>query len=132
MLDGQLAETQIKWHEGNSACIVLASEGYPRQPRTGDAINGLDRASLVEGVTIFHAGTMSRDADGSTNDEDRPTGEARDHRSFFTAGGRVLGITSTGKDLEQALSTAYEAAGLIFWNGMQYRRDIGSRSNVDA
>jgi phosphoribosylamine--glycine ligase len=108
MLDGSLSETQIKWRQGNSACVVLAAEGYPQKPRTGDVIRGLDDAGALNDVTIFHAGTK-RSADGT----------------IATAGGRVLGITAVGDTLDESLQRAYAAAEKISWQGMQYRRDIG-------
>ena len=105
MLDGTLDSIDIKWKQGSSACIVLASEGYPSKPRTGDLISGLERVGDVE---VFHAGTSAL-----TPDE------------FYTAGGRVLGVTATGDDLSTALSASYAAVDKISWPGMQYRRDIG-------
>jgi phosphoribosylamine--glycine ligase len=107
MLDGTLAQTDIKWRSGSSACVVLASEGYPAKPRTGDIITGLAEAAGAN-VEIFHAGT-ARDGQGN----------------FVTSGGRVLGVASTGDDLEQALASAYLAVEKISWPGMQFRRDIG-------
>jgi phosphoribosylamine--glycine ligase len=94
MLNGTLGSTQIKWREGNSACVVLAAEGYPQKPRTGDAIHGLDKTSAIDDVTIFHAGTSLSD-DGA----------------LVTAGGRVLGVTANGNDLADALRKAYDACG---------------------
>lgn len=108
MLDGNLNNLNIKWLPGSSACIVLASAGYPAQPQTGDVIYGLDQASALSDVAIFHAGTAMS-----------ASGEP------VTAGGRVLGVTSTGDDLQQALSQAYSAVEKISWPGMQFRRDIG-------
>lgn len=107
MLAVQLAAKEIIWREGNSACVVLAAEGYPQSPRTGDVIAGLDEAATIANVTIFHAGTK------------------RDDGGFVTAGGRVLGVTATGDSLSEALRTAYTGAKRISWRGMQYRRDIG-------
>jgi phosphoribosylamine--glycine ligase len=104
-----LANTEIKWWPGNSACVVLASEGYPQKSRTGDIITGLDEAAAVPNVQIFHAGT-SLSADGK----------------FTTAGGRVLGVTAIGDDLRSAVDSAYAAVGKISWPGMQYRKDIGT------
>jgi phosphoribosylamine--glycine ligase len=103
-----LANFDIKWRPGSSACIVLASEGYPQKPRTGDVISGLEAAAAVPNVQIFHAGTTSSPDNQLT-----------------TAGGRVLDVTATGNDLPSALSSAYSAAGKISWSGMQYRKDIG-------
>jgi phosphoribosylamine--glycine ligase len=108
MLDGKLAEIDIKWRPGSSACVVLAAEGYPGKPRTGDMIEGLDAAAAVPNVEIFHAGTSTLIAD-----------------EFFANGGRVLGVTATGDDLATALSTAYSAVEKINWPGMQFRSDIG-------
>ncbi len=107
MLEGKLAETEIGWREGNSACVVLAAEGYPQKARTGDVISGLNDALKMENVTIYHAGTASSNSD------------------VVTAGGRVLGVTATGATLDDALSTAYSGVRHISWRGMQFRRDIG-------
>lgn len=107
MLNGSLSSLEIKWKAGSSACVVLASDGYPAKPRTGDMIAGLDQAAS-ENVQIFHAGT-SADADGHIR----------------TSGGRVLGVTAVGDDLDSALATAYAGVEKINWPGMQYRRDIG-------
>lgn len=107
MLDGTLADLDINWRPGSSACVVLASLGYPAKPMTGDAIEGLDAASLEPNVEIFHAGT------------------ALDQGRIVTAGGRVLGVTATGETLDASLKAAYAAASKISFNGMQFRRDIG-------
>lgn len=98
----------IKWKQGSSACVILAAANYPNKPKTGDTISGIEKSKKIENTFVFHAGTK--------NDE---------NGNFLTAGGRVLGITATGANLEEALRTAYEAVGKINWNGMQYRRDIG-------
>jgi phosphoribosylamine--glycine ligase len=105
---GRLSEVSVQWSEESSACVVLASRGYPARPETGARIEGLERAAQHEGVEIFHAGT-SRSASGD----------------WLTAGGRVLGVTATAPTLELALSRCYGAVGDIHWDGMQYRRDIG-------
>ncbi len=107
MLTGNLAALNIKWRQGSSACVVLASEGYPGKPRSGDVINGLG-AVTNENVTVFHAGTASG-----------PDG------AYLTSGGRVLGVTATGNDLDSALTLAYSVVDKINWQGMQYRKDIG-------
>lgn len=116
MLDGTLRETEIKWRAGSSACVVLASEGYPATPRTGHLITGLHAAAAIPDVEIFHAGTT------------------RANGGFATSGGRVLGVTSTGPDLPTALSTVYSAVREINFHGMQFRRDIGRemRSEVSG
>jgi phosphoribosylamine--glycine ligase len=108
MINGTLSDMEIRWKPGASATVVLAAEGYPGSPRRGDVINGLNEATNLDGVTVFHAGTSI----GAGND-------------LVTAGGRVLGVTAIGDNISHALETAYKAIGLINWAGMQYRRDIG-------
>jgi phosphoribosylamine--glycine ligase len=102
-------ETPLRWRDDACVTVVLASEGYPGSPRTGDAIQGLAEASRLEGVIIFHAGT-------AVGDE----GEIR------TAGGRVLNVTALGPTLADARARAYEATEMISWPGMQYREDIAA------
>lgn len=108
MLSGTLSELNVRWRQGSSACVVLASEGYPAKPRTGDTISGIDDAKSDPNVTVFHAGTSRENG-----------------TEFRTAGGRVLGVAATGDVLYVALANAYRAAEKISWPGMQYRRDIG-------
>jgi phosphoribosylamine--glycine ligase len=100
----------LRWRDEACVTVVLASEGYPAAPRTGDAMAGLEAAGAVEGVTVFHAGTKA--AGGGV----------------LTAGGRVLNVTALGSTLAQARARAYQAAGLISWPGMQFRRDIAERA----
>ena len=129
MLTGKLGETQINWRDGNSACVVLAAEGYPQRPRTGDVITGLEDAASIPNVTIFHAGTAFSEhgqVGVATGSEAAEPAIAEAGRPYFrSAGGRVLGVTATGPSLDEALASAYHAVGLISWDGMQYRRDIG-------
>ena len=108
MLNGTLRDTQIKWRNGNSACVILAAEGYPQSARTGDLIMGLDDAAAIDGSIIFHAGT-----------------KLSSEGVFMTSGGRVLGVTAVGESLDEALLKAYAAVEKISWPGMQYRQDIG-------
>jgi phosphoribosylamine--glycine ligase len=108
---GRLSSVRADWSDESSACVVLASRGYPDGPQTGDVIEGLGEQPGDPRVQIFHAGTK-RDADGS----------------WRTAGGRVLGVTATGATLDEALARSYDAAGRIRWQGMQYRRDIGKQN----
>lgn len=106
MLSQSLNNLEIEWEKANAACVVLASKGYPAKAQTGDVINGLNVEK--ENVVVFHAGT-SRNENGE----------------FITAGGRVLGVTAKGANLDEALKLAYETVGEINWSGMQYRKDIG-------
>ena len=108
--DGDLRGREVTLHPGVSVGVVLAAGGYPGAVKNGAPIAGLDAAARVPGVTIFHAGTAQRD-DG-----------------IVTAGGRVLTVVATGSDYQSAIDRAYEAAGLISFEGMQYRRDIGRKA----
>ena len=105
-------EADVKLADVACVGVVLASEGYPPAPvRRGDVIDGLGAANALPGVSVFHAGTKS-------DDEGRVT----------TNGGRVLTVTATGADLAAARDRAYEAAALISWPGVHYRRDIAAQA----
>jgi phosphoribosylamine--glycine ligase len=91
-----------------SVCVVLAAEGYPDAPRTGDTIEGISEAEAT-GAVVFQAGTK-RQAD-----------------KLVTAGGRVLGVTAGGEGLEAAVQSAYEAVSKIHFEGAHYRKDIGAK-----
>lgn len=108
---GGLGKLPVRWSNESSACVVLASRGYPSRPETGAVIEGLERASRHESVRLFHAGTARS-----------PSGD------WLTAGGRVLGVTATAQTLEGALKRCYDATNEIHWDGMHYRRDIGKFS----
>ena len=105
-VDGTLDQIDIKWKPGAACCIVLASGGYPVQYQSGYPISGLEEAGRL--ATVFHAGTKIGQ-DGSV----------------LTAGGRVLGVTAVGDDLDQAIAKAYEAAKCISFQDMHLRTDIG-------
>jgi phosphoribosylamine--glycine ligase len=109
MIDGKLRDVSVEWSDESSACVVLASAGYPGAYETGAAIKGLERFPDDDDLQVFHAGTAKTKAGGD----------------FVTAGGRVLGITAAAATLEQALARCYNAIAKITWEGMQYRRDIG-------
>lgn len=107
--DGTLADVDVKWADGACACVIEASGGYPQHYEKGYEISGLDENGQYEGVTVYHAGTKK--ADGK----------------YLTNGGRVLGITATGKDLSEALEKAYAAVEHITFKDMHYRTDIGRK-----
>jgi len=94
----------------DDACVtvVLATEGYPTDPRTGDVISGLDGSAGDDDVIVFHAGT------------------ARTDDGLVTAGGRVLAVTALGADVAAARTKAYAAADAISWRGKYCRRDIAA------
>jgi phosphoribosylamine--glycine ligase len=112
---GHLNSTKLKWLPGASACVVLASGGYPGKFEVGKHIDGLAPAERVADVQVFHAGTIQRASSGNSVE-------------IVTSGGRVLGVTSVGPTLESALTSAYRGAAEIHFDGMHYRKDIGGRA----
>lgn len=108
---GTLAEhPALDWDPRPAVTVVMAAENYPGAPRTGDPIAGLEDALALDGVDVLHAGTTIADGE------------------FTTSGGRVLSVVALGDDLAGARARAYEAAGLISWDGAQYRTDIALRA----
>ncbi len=104
---GRLKPEKLKWKAGASACVVLASGGYPGKFETGKEIHGLEDAGKLPDAKVLHAGTK------------------RAGEKIVTSGGRVLGVTATGRSLPEALKKAYEGVGKIQFDGMHYRKDIG-------
>ena len=103
---------QFRWKPGASVCIVIASEGYPGKYTTGKPIQGLTGFSENNGVKVLHAGT-------------KLVGDV-----VVTSGGRVLGVTTAAASLDQAVASAYSAVSRIQFDGMQYRRDIGTQAGL--
>jgi phosphoribosylamine--glycine ligase len=103
---GTLDQVDARWNAGAACCLVLASGGYPTAYQKGYPITGIDRAS--ETAVVFHAGTKRTDSG-----------------ALVTNGGRVLGVTATGSDLNAAIDGAYAAASHINFQDMHFRRDIG-------
>ena len=109
---GTLAEHQpLSWREGAAVTVVVASEGYPAAPITGDVIDGVADAESVPGVAVIHAGT-SHNVDGD----------------LVTAGGRVLAVTAVARDLADARESAYRAVDRISIRGAHSRGDIALRA----
>ena len=106
-VDGRLAETELRWAPGASACIIASSSGYPGSYQTGLPITGLSSAAQIPDVEVFHSGTAAKDG------------------QIVTSGGRVLGVTARGDALDSALACAYAAMAHIHFEGIYYRRDIG-------
>jgi len=104
---GKLQPEKLKWKPGASACVVLASGGYPGKFESGKEIHGLEDAAKIPDVKVLHAGTKLQGG------------------KIVTSGGRVLGVTATGSSLDAALQKAYQAAEKIRFDGMHFRRDIG-------
>ncbi len=108
--DGELKDFDLRWRDEAAVCVVMAANGYPGDYVKGSEIKGLDRVAVLEDVMIFHAGTARRDG------------------RLVAVGGRVLGITATGKTIADARLSAYRAADLIDWPQGFCRRDIARRA----
>ncbi len=109
--DGELASFDLRWETLHSLVVVMAAKGYPGSYAKGTEIRGLERAALIPGVQVFHAGTSRRE-DGA----------------LIAIGGRVLGVTATGTTLAEAQTAAYAAVDAIDWPEGFCRRDIGWRA----
>ena len=109
--EGRAGDIDLAWSDKWAVCVVLASEGYPGSYEKGKVILGIEEAEALEGVTVFHAGTV-RNVDGE----------------LLTAGGRVLNVVALGDTFEEARERAYEACDLINFEGKQFRTDIGARA----
>jgi phosphoribosylamine--glycine ligase len=109
-IDGRLEETEIRWSQGASACVIASSAGYPGSYKTGLTISGLKSAERVPGIQIFHSGSV------------------RLGDQLVTSGGRVLGVAARATSLKEALDRAYQAMAEIQFEGIYYRRDIGHRA----
>ncbi|MFZ1006422.1 MAG: phosphoribosylamine--glycine ligase [Candidatus Sulfotelmatobacter sp.] len=109
-IEGRVSEGDFKWSHDASVCVVMASGGYPGTFEVGKKISGLDEVGAIDGVKLFHAGTVKRGGD------------------FYTAGGRVLGVSARADSLERAVGRAYEACGKIRFDGAHYRKDIAGRA----
>jgi len=108
-VNGTLNQAEAQWDRRVALGVVLAAEGYPDNPRKGDAITGLPKAH-DDDVHVFHAGTLLEDGKVVTN------------------GGRVLCVTALGDTVRVAQRRAYEIAEQIQFDGRQMRRDIGYRA----
>jgi phosphoribosylamine--glycine ligase len=100
---------KLDWRKGAAACVIMASKGYPGQYSTGTGIQGLQNIR-DNNTVVFHSGTR------------------RDGGNWFTAGGRVLGVTGIDAELKPALDRAYAGVRKIHWDGATYRRDIGAKA----
>ena len=109
-IDGTLDKIEVRWKDLSACTIVLASGGYPENYEKGKLISGILDAEQMKDIIVFHAGT-----------------KYNENKNLVTNGGRVLGVTSTGIDLKEALQNAYKAIEKISFDGMYYRKDIGKK-----
>ena len=107
--DETLSELSVEFSDEAAACVIVASGGYPKAYKKGYVMD-FGKAETLPDVTVYHAGTALKDG------------------KLVTSGGRVLGVTATGKDLETALQKAYAAVEEIHFDGAFYRKDIGQRA----
>ncbi len=113
-IEGRVSPGDFRWTPEAAVCVVVASGGYPGKFESGKQIFGLDEAAQVEGVTVFHAATRKQNG------------------AYYTAGGRVLGVTARASNLGTAVERAYAAVEKIRFEGMYYRRDIAARALQQA
>jgi phosphoribosylamine--glycine ligase len=106
---GKLAGEKLDWSNESAVTVVLASQGYPANPVTGEPITGINE---ISGAKVFHAGTTLRDG------------------VVHSSGGRVLAVTGTGEDLTEARNTAYRVISGITLAGSHYRSDIALNASV--
>jgi phosphoribosylamine--glycine ligase len=109
-IEGKLSKVRFSWDKRTALCVVMTSDGYPGEYEKGMEIAGLERASKMKDVVVFHAGTAIRDG------------------RLVTAGGRVLGVTGLGLGIKRAIKKAYKAVEEINWEGAYYRHDIGAKA----
>ena len=109
-IEGRTSEGDFKWSQDAAVCVVISSGGYPGTFEVGKKIIGLEDAEKMGGVKVFHAGTTQRDG------------------GFYTAGGRVLGVTARGADVQSAVARAYEAVAKIGFENAHCRKDIAARA----
>ena len=109
-IDGRTSEGDFRWSTDASVCVVVSSGGYPGTFEVGKKIMGLEGADKIEGAKVFHSGTTRRDG------------------AYYTAGGRVLGVSARAADLESAVERAYAAVRKIGFENAHYRKDIAARA----
>jgi phosphoribosylamine--glycine ligase len=111
-IEEEVLRGEVRWSLKPSACVVLASGGYPRKYENGKEITGLGEVETIPGVVLFHAGTVVVDGKYRTN------------------GGRVLDVCASEATLEETMTKIYSAIGKIYFEAMHFRRDIGAEREV--
>lgn len=110
VIDERLDEIEIEWEDNAAVCVVMASGGYPKAYQKGYPIEGIKEAEAA-GAMVFHAGTTCKDG------------------TYYTNGGRVLGVTAIGKNLDAAIAKAYQLVPMISFRDVHYRKDIGIKKD---
>lgn len=108
-VEGRISKTRIESNNNSAVCVVMASGGYPGEYKKGFEIRGIDRVKELKDIVVFHAGSAFKDG------------------KIITAGGRVLGVTGVGNDLNSAIDRTYKAVSMITWEGVHFRKDIGRK-----
>ncbi len=109
-IDGTLHKHKIEIDKKASVCVVMASNGYPDKYKKGTPIYGLEKLKNSKKTVVFHAGTEKK------------------NKKIVTNGGRVLGVTSLGNTIEEAIKNVYNDVAKIDWDKVQYRKDIGKKA----
>ena len=109
-IEGRIGEINLQWDERDCVCVVMSSGGYPAKYEKGIEITGISTAQEKHGAIVFHAGTK------------------KDGDKLVTCGGRVLGVTSLGNSIENAIEKAYTAVETIKFDHCFFRRDIGAKA----
>jgi phosphoribosylamine--glycine ligase len=112
-IEGRLDQVKTEWEDGASVCVVLCAGGYPGIYQKEKMIRGLEDLKDWEKGFVFHAGTVKRDD------------------QWLTSGGRVLGVTALGEDIEKAVGEVYRTVDRLQWEGMHYRTDIAQRAIIE-
>jgi phosphoribosylamine--glycine ligase len=110
IIDGRLDQCRLDIDPRATVCVVMAAGGYPGSYKKGHPISGLDQVKRMKDVTVFHAGTAAKDG------------------AIVANGGRVLGVTALGDNVEKAIQKAYQAVAKISWKDVHYRKDIGLKA----
>lgn len=109
-IEGRLDQVKAEWHQDAAVCVVVCAQGYPGHYEKGREIRGLEKLQGWQRGFVFHAGTAEKQG------------------RVLTSGGRVLGVTALGSDIQEAVREVYRAIGEIQWDGMHYRKDIAQRA----
>ena len=107
--NGTLDNMNIEWYDNAAVCVILASGGYPVSYTKGYEITGLEKISEKKNMIVFHAGTEKKEG------------------KIVTSGGRVLGITGIGNNIDEAIKTAYKGVEIVNFNQKHFRTDIGKK-----